>query len=1287
MKQRVFITSLITIFISSILIAFLVLPRGKSQILLNYYSKDYETPLEQFQALYDQGDHTLSVINPLVQLYLDHADAKMAIQLLETFNRENPDRKDVLKSLSELYRGADMPSSNLAVNEELYKLNPNQEKLEFLIAQCAYMGQKEKWEKYLTILTHEYRANPDAYENLALYYAAKGQLEEAIKAVDRGLELCEDYSKCSSSSGLKVSILLDQGRVDQALSFSREFLHRKKAIGQITDLVQIFLAADHPREALELFKEVPEKDLVRPEVINAKIQILNALGEKQELLALLLKLHQEGKLDSNQYQTLISLGLDQKMDPQQLKTLLTPQLLQELPEDTWYSLIEWASESEQNALLERLKNDIPEHLIVTAPLLRYVLEMSGAQTPSINDLSFYLRPDLQPMGPEDSARYAIFLSQMGLRSIAIEEIKALPNFDGISISLIPQLASLYWEPALAEEGYARIDAFRSSMDEPSTSLMSSWAALSVLTDRHEQTRAWLELEVNHMSETDLMQVYEASLLAKNAQIARYTAERLQEKYPSPITTLAYANALILNKEYERGIGILKQLESVEPPLKNIHFSLLSAYAKASSADPNYLSELDHLLEKVQLKQKEWLSLGYALEEEGLKEQAIHVFIKLVESQNDSEDALKMVVYLFGEHLNQEQASWLIAQIPQSKGKQKGLILSSLVHGGYPEAVLESIRSDEWNNPEIFDSYLLAAAMLKKNDLVSQLIDNRLLFNPSIVQIRKWIDLLGGYNQFFALEALYLAILEIDPSDRVALRDLGNLYFDEGAFSRARYYLSLYLIQYEPDALSLFHYAELDQREGDYFHARPFYLAALNAPFEEKNKDAVIEIQALSYYRLNYPFTAIDLLEENLKPAFTGTFVNLLIDLDWTEYAAPYLFAAKDSLYIENLRSTWFMKTNEREDAFAQSDFILMTYPEEPYAWSARAQLEYEIGFYRDAYDDYLYASSLKPQDESLEQSIADIVNQHRSYTQAGWEYRKTGLTQKEHLWKFQHAYNLELNSRFLLTGEMDRFDINAYTNSQTGLTDSSHGNRFRFGLGWMYDFYCGWQSFQELYAEKHILGGGSHFSKFDLYGVTEVGAELRRPNWDFAETIVEYGSRDRIYVQRAQKLGERIEGLLKIEARRYHLQQTGSKAAESIAWVGDLLYSLPKSHWMVQAMGPNSAAFFNYNIDAEYGTWTKRRRNAEGEFFYPLNVGKREIHTMEMRWSKVQYRYCHFNAHFGFAYDRFGGVNKALAVYGGSLLWDKRPGLTFEIFYDHSPSPSVTGANEDRYMLNWIYYY
>lgn len=1297
MKRKVLYTSLLLIVISCILIGYLVLPRGKSQLLLDYYSKNYDEPLERFQAMYDQGDHTLSVINPLVQLYLDHANPSQAIALLEEFNREHPGRTDVLKTLSGLYQGADMPSSDLVVKEELFALKPTKEALELLVAQCAYMGQKGKWEEYLRLLTQQYQAEPDAYESLALHYAAMNQFDQAITAIDQGLERCKNYAICGSAATLKVSILLNQNRVDEAVAFAKSYSTKRNALENYPDLIQLFILAKHPDQALVLLNELPENVLEKPAYIDVTIQTLIQLNNNDELLSYLIELHNANKLKPGQYQTLVSFALDRKIDPQLLEAFLTPKILESLPEDLWFTLVEWANEQQRYTLLDRLKVDIPERLIVNAPLVRYAVELSGEKSPNPKDLGFYLIPNQAFLTPEDAVHLAIFYDQLGLNKLALESLETLSSFDGISLSLIPQASSLYWPESLAQEGYDKIDALRLSLENPPNSIMSSWVALSIITGRDKQAKAWLELNSDELSNAETSQIFEAALYAKNANIALYMAHILTMRFPSPDSTLAYANALILNNEFAEGIQLLEQLERTDPQLKKLPVFLLLAYAKASLTNPEYIDQLNLRLQQTTLKSKEWFLVAFELQEEGLNQQALQIFMKLAESDEQSQEALEMVVYLFGEKLNQEQADWLIARLRHARVKNKVLILSSLAHGGYPEAVLASVSQSELRDPEIFESYLLAAAMLKRNELVYSLIQDRLAQHPSITQIRKWIQVLDGHNQFLSEEALYLAILEIHPNDRKALRELGNLYYDEGVFSSAKNILALYFMQGDPDALSLFQYAELYQRDGDYFHARPFYYAVLSAPEVPDEKINYLEIKALSFYRLNYPFFAISLLGDGLgatkkgQKDLTGTLVNLFLDLDWIDYSVPFLFchqsSAKDSLYIENLRTTWYMKANEREDAFAQSDYVLSIYPEEPYAWSSRAQLEYEIGHYREALDTYEYASALKPQDENLDRSIEDIINQHRSFTHLGWEYKTTGLTQKEHLWKFQQAFNPIVNSRFLFAATMDRFDINAYTNAQTGLTDSAHGNRTRYGLAWIHDCYGGWQSYQELYAQTHIFGGGSHFSYFDLYGASEIGLELRRPNWDFAETIVEYGSRDRIYMQRAQKLDERIEGLLRIEARRYHLQHTGSKAAESIAWVGDLIYTLPQSHWMVRCMGHDSIALFNYNIDAEYGTWTKRRRNAEGEFFYPLNVGKREIHTMEMAWRKTQYRFCHFNAHFGFAYDRFGGVNKALAVYGGSVLWDKRPGLTFELFYDHSPSPSVTGANQDRYMINCIYYY
>ncbi len=1314
MSSRRYLLIVCSIVVAALMIGILVFPGIKTLYLMRYYNKEYEPSFSKYQELYDKGDRSLSVINPLVSLNLDHANVKAAIQLMEEFEKTHPGRKDVLKSLAELYLGADKPSSYLQTMSKLYAIAPSKDILRDLISYYYYYGDKEQWIKYLKILTSEYNANDNEYETLALYYAKEGQLDLALSAADKALLNCKDYSKCGFSAALKANLLLDQGKPEEALAFSEAFVQKGNAYAMISDLVGVFLSRNRIDDAFQLLASVPERYQYQPNVIDANIDALYALSDDAKIYEYLKNLSEKEKLPESQINNLINLGLTEEREPAEFERIILGHNFSSLTDSTWLSLIEKAYKERLLPLLQKITGTIPKEALITNPVLRYAYEMSKIRTITPNDLAFYLRPDLEPLTDEERATLAIVYQDQGLNALAKDELLALPSFDGISEGLLSRLVFVYIENDIASDGYEKIVDLRDRIDIPPTGLNVSWLVLSVATGREDQAIAWILQNSNQITERDLKQVYDAAIAVKNGKTALVLAELLLKRNPSWDTSYYYADALVLNGDFTKGIALLQDLVNRNPKRVDAQISLLIALSKEAKNNPEYQTRMQELLNTLiddrVLTTLQKRNIGYALYEQGQQAEAARLFFQLAQSSESGSDDIQMLLYLWGDKINDDQANWLAAQASLAEGKEKGVYLLALSSAGYAELVYHLVTPDDLKDPDIFDSYILALAELHKEDEVKALLEKTLTSEVNLKRLRNLAGIALGNSLNAIAELIYLRILELSPQDKEALRDLGNLYYGQAAFSSAWFYLSLYLNLYEGDALTYFHIAEMYNRDGDLFHARNFYYAAI-ASLPEMREEilkakgsllTVTQIEATSYYRLNYPFTAVAIYEAGLPEEkdfeieWRGSFANLLLDLDSTGYAAYLLFnkeykRTKENrqalLYIENLRMEWLRKANFPISAYAQSDYVLTQYREEGYAWAYRAQLEYYMGYWRQSLNDYKTASSLEPRNEDFLRSQKEIIDQHRSFTGLEWEYKTTGTTQKEHIWRLQEAFNPVLHSRYLFLAEFDRFNVTSYTNAVTGLTDAARGGRSRFTLSWIYDYFCGVQTEAMLFAAARSFGAGYHYFHPDLYGKTGFGIEFRRPNWDFAETLVQHGTRDRIFIERIHRLWERIDGLFRIEGRRYHMDHTGRVAADSIAWSGDIAYTLPEYHWISRCLGRNSSAVVNYNIDAEYGTWTKQKTNAVVGVFTPLAVGEREIHTIELTVNKTQYRYCNMQAHFGFAYDRFGGVNQALAVYGASIDWIRRPGLNFQALYNHSPSTSTTGQNEDRLIFNLTYYY
>lgn len=1310
-RSRFYIT-IIIIAVFSLISALLIFPNIKTLTLMRYFNLEFTPSYQTYEKLYEEGDKTLSVINPLVKLNLDFANYNRAIELLEGFVNQNPDRVDILKWLSEIYLGSDMPNSYLDTLERIYKLEPSSHTARVLIEYYGFYGNTPKWVEWLTRVTTDFKGNPDEYEYLANYYASQGELEKALTFAKQSVEACDLLEKCGAGGVLAVSILLHQNKNEEAFNFSRQFLNLKSGSFFTADIVILFVKAQDPQRGIQLLKTLSEEEKLKAENISATIYAYSATKDDQMIYGYLNHLVTIHKLPPIEFNTWATLALTEEKDSNKFLQTLKSSDLSYLSDGTWMLLLEKAYVEKNGPLLDLISQRIPEEKLLLNPVLLYALEMARHSPPNPESLSFYLRPDQLTLTDEESAELAIVYHIYDLKALEKDELLRLPSFEAVPYPLINRLSTQYIDLGIAEDGYNKLVLLRDQLEDPPEALNISWIMLSTATGRINPVMNYLNVYSHNFTDTGLVQIYDAGALAKASEIQLKAAEILIERNPSFENQTLLANAWIAEGETAKGIELLKRLYREEPNNPKVETGLLLGLAKIhneSSFDRNLFNEvMRRLLSNKDLSKNDLRNLAYALADEGLLDDASQLFFLLAQSAELNSEDMNMLLYLWSDKLSREQAEWLASIAAMSEGKEKGQILSLLATGGYPDLVIPLVSKNELNEEEIFTAYILALATLHRNEEIDSLLAEWLPQQGDIERLKNLGQILSGNALYEAAEPVYLKVFELAPSDKEALKELGNLYFNLGAYSVSYYYLSYYICLYEADPLSLFHYAEIYNRDGDRFHSRPFYWAAinkiLNTNREEEKKSEYDTILAISYFRLNYPFTGIRLLSEALcKPdldrdvelSLRGSLANLLLDFDCLESVEPLLFAATDPLkkenkeallYLDNLKTEWFRKSNDPVSAYAQSDYVLTRYNNEAYAWSSRAGLEDYYNHEWRAFMDYDIAIELQPKNEDFWRGRKDIIDRHRSFNGANVEYRTVGLTQKDHIYRWMAAYNPTLFTRYFLLAEYDRFDISSYVNAKTGLIDSAKGNRFKNTFSWIQDTYSGDIVDAEIYYEPQILGAGTHYTHPDLFGKTLVGIEFKRPNWDFAETIVQYGSRDRLLFERYHHLWTRLEGTFRIEGRRYHLHPDGT-VADSIAWYGDISYTLPEYHWLTIVLGKDSTIVSSYNIDAEYGTWGKYVTTEDGNRFQPLNVGAREIHTVEMNFEKKSYRYFDARCNIGFAYDRFGGVNKASVVYGGAFSWDKRPGLTGELSYSHSPSTSTTNAEEDRLIFNLIYYY
>lgn len=1315
MNKNFFYAVLLSIAALAVVAAVVVFPFYKPLSLMYYFNQEYQKSLERYQALYEANDRSISVMGPLIWLNLQYANVNEAIRLMEEYIADNSTSVESWKYLGDLYLGADRPHSYLSTLEERYKLAPSANILREELKYYSLYGYDEKSIEAYRDLIQSYRADTWECAALAYLYAEKGLYEEALAYSKKGLEIDSSKQAERYVASMYVSLLLNMNKRDEALAFSVEFIKKNQDMGVTADLAALF-RDKYPEDMMILATSLPEEEQNNPLVIQLKASSLYAQGKGDALYTYLKELLEEGKLPKDQLQNLVDLGLEKEDDPRKFEALIQGQNLNALSDSIFLVLLRKSYKERLSILREKLKREIPKSQFERDPILKYAFEITEEEGFTPNHLSFYLLPKVSDLSPEEQMELALIYDDVGLASLSRDVLEQIEDYEEVPYSQLSSLAELLNRYRLAKKGWVRINRLKSSLLIVPPEVEFAYLLLALGSNQPKIVLQFLEEPHFRLNDQQWLALYYTAMDQKEEEIALVTSSSLLERHPNSFHERLYAEALLINGEVEKGVEILKKLYLADPTSKTVRLAYLNGLVLAVKGNRNYLEELNALLDQElqapTISKKDFRYLAYSLADAGLKEEAIRIFFVVASDLPFDHEDTKALLYLFGEEPKPAQIDWIVRRTVQEEGEEKGKWLEYLKELDELEIAYSLIYPRDLRNRKMVYIYAEIVARLRKEEELQAVMDDILAFEEDVEIIRKLNRIIHEEGLYSVSERGYLRILCSLPQDKEALKELGAIYFTRGAFRYAKWYISSYLCLYEGDYLLYYYMGEMYHRDSRYEEASLYYLAALGKMEEREKKDLPMRmVRAQVYHRLNYSLVAIriyeNLVEEfPFEKSLRADFGNLLIDLNCLCYAAEILFnipekppkkdkkkrrfddfSETDLAYLDSVRALWFQNNNQIEEAYEEILGNVGKYSKSGSLEATLATLENHVGRWRAAIDDYEQAREKVPDNEEYYRAEKDIIDAHRPYAFLEGEYRKTGATQKEHFFRFEATYNLELHSQVGLFVEQDDIHVTDFANVQNGVSEERHSLRRRGELRWLYHYYDGFETLSQIFFSKHVLGLGAHLKKWDLYGFSQAGIEYHRPNWDYAQTVIEYGSRNRIYAERFQRFCPRLEGRLLIASDQYAMGHLRKRAADSISWQGGLVYQLPKLNSVVRTLGKDSSLYFSYLVDAEYPTWVARRKDLIGNCFNPLPIDKQEIHTFEFELYKSICRYLRLQGRIGYAYNRFGGINRMDPVYGASLHWDKRPGLTLFLLYDHSPSTAVTGQDVDRFLmrLNYVY--
>ncbi len=217
-------------------------------------------------------------------------------------------------------------------------------------------------------------------------------------------------------------------------------------------------------------------------------------------------------------------------------------------------------------------------------------------------------------------------------------------------------------------------------------------------------------------------------------------------------------------------------------------------AKKAGQEGQYLDFLTKRLDRADLPRAERRDGAFRLLAANRKPQAEKIFFSLAQDQPPDSPEVQQLLYLWGPRPAPAQLDWLEKRAREARGAEKGAWLEVLANDG---ASARAVQIAEDSGPvasmdaAVFAAYIQALASLKRNDKLTQVLDQRLSKETSPIVLRKLAR--AASEAGLALPALdaYRRILSQAPDDRDALRGAGIAAASAQRYQDSRLYLTRY----------------------------------------------------------------------------------------------------------------------------------------------------------------------------------------------------------------------------------------------------------------------------------------------------------------------------------------------------------------------------------------------------------------------------------------------------------------------------------------------------------------
>lgn len=855
MKKAIIIAGIITVVGLAVSVA--LIPQTPEIALINYKDKRFDEARTAYEKQRASGELNPDVVNKLVELYLQDGKVIEAVQVMEKFIEIRPKDIAARKKMGELYQFAQRQEDYVRNLEAINAIEADAKTLEQLAQIYNFSSEYDKQVETLQkLIITEKGENPQPFKDLATILASQQAKEEAVVTLQDLKKRHGDAFEFSQME-LLVSLLLDLGRIDEALTHAQEWRAKHDKPMRVARLINLLHFKGNADAAMKLLGTFDAAEIENSSaLLEEQILLLIAYKQEDKAYERLKALYAEEKLSPPLQQRLLFMALARD-DRAVAANLINAINFNVLAESDLLTLLEIAIVQDRKDILKKL-SEAQVNEVNSMPVFNNLLAMAERKPDAEKRVMALKDTDISQEQRLQIARVCV---QLGNQGCSIAFIDSLPNPEQLSNQQIADVAELYFDLREYKIGKALLNKVEAERGQS--------AQLAWVTAKYAAAEGDRDTVINVLSDQgnalDAVRMVSLYFIARNNGhhgLSISIAERLYAAEENAESRSYLASAYISNRQYNKAVALLQNAKDLSSDDES---NYLMALTKLSAQSPAYRKMLgDYAASQLRadISSKRKLALIYALIDAGQVEPALPYIRQLALRRGGRWAALYAETLDKQGRYDESREFWLTyARQTSTTSKVKREVAYTLLNNGYKEdaeLLLRALASGSAPDSEPIKELLylwgtrpadseldwlvgeMQATQAAESAGFAQMIADRtgddeildlITRHPSILHhpalLRRYIQALGAKGELVkehdvllsaivetqdpillevyaetaraydaeaqALDA-YKALIQLEPENQNELREMGILAFAQADYSFSRYTIENYLGQ-------------------------------------------------------------------------------------------------------------------------------------------------------------------------------------------------------------------------------------------------------------------------------------------------------------------------------------------------------------------------------------------------------------------------------------------------------------------------------------------------------------